>query len=628
MSVAVLLLALTAIPQEIGPPARELARELQAAPRLAGTAGSLRGARFVRGVLEEADWSVELDSRDVCLALPRRLELAVFGAGADPIVRRVDAFDPDADPVADAPKYNAWSASARVRGPVFHAGRGLRADFERLREEGFEFDGKIALAAYGGSYRGVKPELAEAYGCAGVLLYSPPSSDGASRGPVWPDGPWKPGDAAQRGSISQLARAPGDPTTPGWPSPAAGETGRRLDDAERDARLPRIPCLPIGADDAVLIRKRLKAGEEVEVLLDLDVPREVRTIHSVIARLPGAEPGYAIAGNHRDAWVRGAQDAGSGTVSLLRAAQRLGERARDGWKPRHGIVLGFWDAEEFGLIGSTEWAEAHAAEISRDAIAYVNADATVAGTRFNASGTPGLLGPLRAALERVAAPGEDGRNLWEQWSGAGTPRLGLPGSGSDYAVFLHHLGVPVLDVSFSGNSGGQYHTAFDDFEFMERFLDPGWVGHETAGLFLAELLAELAERGLDGFDDAAAAARAASETRAAGEAWLPAEPSERIAVAFDALEHAIRSAGRRPDGAPRFYQALEATEGLPGRPWYRNRLWAPGLETGYAAETLPTLRVAVADGEDALKREVDDLVAAIDDLRSAWEDASAGTAGK
>ncbi len=590
------------------PRARELSRALCAAPRLAGTDGSRRGALWVAAQLERAGFTVTLDERLVLLSLPRRLEFRCVDGDAVRI-ERVESFDPDATPAGDVPTFNAWSASGRVEAGVVTVGRGLRADYEALREQGVDVAGRIALATYGGAYRGVKAEMAEEHGCVGLLLYNDPTEDGPDRGPTWPSGPWKPGWAAQRGAISSLVVAPGDPSTPGWAS--TPDAGRRLDSESLAARLPRIPVLPIGADDAAIV---LGAGDDARVLLDLSVPRELRRIVNVIARLPGTGPGFVVAGNHRDAWVRGAHDAGSGTVSLLRAAERLGARFAAGWRPANGIVLGFWDAEEFGLIGSTEWGEAHEAELVEHAIAYVNADAAVGGTRFHASGTPGLMGSLRTALERVPAPAEpDGErgpaNLWEQWTRDGTTEraLGLPGSGSDFTVFLHHVGLPVLDVSFGGNAGGQYHTRFDDFELMDRFLDPTWEGHEAAGHLLAELLGLFAERGRAAFDPADAARGMARMARAKNRpAALDDEQAERIARAFDAL---ATVAANHPSNAL-FYRELFADGGLRARPWYRNQLWAPGVETGYAAETLPALRAAAAGQE--FERELDALIATVD----------------
>ncbi len=645
--------------------ARTLSLELTAAPRLAGTAGSPASAQLVARHLAEAGWKVEIDRRVVLLSLPRRLEFALFAnaEAADPVMQRIERFDPAAVPPLDVPAYSAWSASARVRAPVVDVGHGLRGDYELLAENDVDVRGKIALARYGRAYRGVKADLAQRHGCVGLLLWNTPEEDGEARGPAWPEGPWKPGSSAQRGSILPLASFPGDPSTPGWPSPAPGDVEpRRLTGVELAAELPAIPCLPIGARDALAIRERLERrvladaglqpGEReplpvgpgpVEVLLDLDVPRELATIQNVIATLPGAGDGLVLAGSHRDAWVRGAQDSGSGCVALLLAAEELGRRSRVGWKPMHTLLLGFWDAEEFGLIGSTEWAEARAASLRERALCYVNADATVSGTQVRVSGTPGMLSVLRGVLARVTPSevdqGAGHESLWEQLSaqaGEGGPELGLPGSGSDFAVFLHHLGMAVLELSFEGNSGGQYHTEFDDFAMLERFLDPGWHGHALCGRALGELLACLSEAPGAGFDAAEAAealarhARACGlETQPDGTSWLGTERAERLEGAFERLSSSLRSArGAAPaPGEAVFYRALEARRGLPGRAWFRNRMWAPRPESGYASETFPTLRVAAREGSESLANELDALAASIEAWALSWRPSAAPAAG-
>jgi N-acetylated-alpha-linked acidic dipeptidase len=312
-------------------------------------------------------------------------------------------------------------------------------------------------------------------------------------------------------------------------------------------------------------------------------------------------------------------------VALLLAAEELGARAREGWAPLHGIALAFWDAEELGLIGSTEWGEAHAEELRRSALAYVNADACVSGTRASASGSPGMLGAVREVLQRLepAPPDRDAGHgdLWEQWSaraGEEGPSLGLPGSGSDFAVFLHHLSVPVVELGFGGNRGGQYHTAFDDFAIVDRFLDPGWHGHALAARALAGLLADLAE-GRRGFDAAEAARTLARLVgREAGTeappAWSGEGRAARLSAALEAL--ALRVEAARSGGAPcdegSFLRALEDRDGLEGRPWFRNRLWSADLDHGYGAELLPGLAAARARGPEALEAELADLIGAID----------------
>ena len=604
-------------PREGGPrECRRLSRELTAHARLAGTVGSETGARFVSRELERAGLEVELDRRVVRLSHPRRVHVSLTTAEGR-VFSRTRVFDRTAIPPGDVPLYNAWSASGRYEGEVLDVGAGLRADYERLVSEGIEVRGKAVLARYGGAYRGVKAELAELFGARALLLYDDPERDGPGQGAVHPTGPWKPGDAAQRGSISPLAIAPGDVSTPGWPSPAPGEKGRRLTDEESDARLPRILCTPLGADEALAIREAIAGDPGWRVNVELDLARELAGIVNVIGRLPGASEDVVVVGNHRDAWVRGAHDAGSGTVALLRAAQLLGERVADGWRPPVTILFAFWDAEEFGLVGSTEWGEAHAEHLAEHGIAYLNADAAVSGLRFSVRGTPGFAALLSDVLGRVPDPAaEDGRTLFDTWSEDGrAPELGLLGSGSDFTVFVHHLGLPALHFALRGNRGGHYHTRFDDFAQMDRFLDPTWAGHETAARFVDELVVELARRGRRAFDAAEAASSLARRVRAAGQErgeegpWLGEERAERIASLLDRLRHQFRSS-RRSD--PRFFQELLSPEGLEGRPWYRNPFWAPSRESGYGAETLPELRAAAREGEEALERSVDELASRLE----------------
>lgn len=619
------LLAIPATAQDSAPPSRRLSLELTRQARLAGTTGSHWGARFVARELELAGWSVEIDARDVLLSLPRRIVIEAYGAEGEgaPLFARTERFDPDASPPGDVPPFNAWSASGSAFAPVIDAGYGLRSDFERLRKLGVPLEGHIALARYGRCYRGVKAQLAEEFGCVGVLLFNDPKDSGAGRGATWPVGPWKPDWAVERGSIAPMAKAPGDPSTPGWASSAPGAEGRRLSAEETDAALPKILCTPIPyreakqllealASVAVVNQDGVASTEQlgpgpVQVQLGIWQPREVRTIYNVIGTLQGEGDDWVIAGNHRDAWVRGAHDAGSGTVALLRAAQHLGERARVGWKPANTLKLCFWDAEETGLVGSTEWAEANEQELRSRCLVYLNGDAVVGGTKFTgASGAPGLLGTLRKALEKVQQVDGSG-NLWEGWvkaAGKKAPKLRLPGSGSDYTVFLHHLALPIIDIGLGGSAGGQYHTKFDDFTQVDRFLDPTWQGHELAGKLFAALLTEFASAGRKGFSEADAAKHMAELSRGSV-SWLGAQRSQQLGDAFGALASAT-TARRAP-----FYERLEAPAGLPGRKWYRNRLWAPGLETGYASKTFPSLRFAALISEEALDFELRSLVQAI-----------------
>ena len=637
---ALLLLLLASPPTPADePPSRGLLLELCRSSRLAGTTGSKISADFVARVMREAGFTVEIDEREVLLGLPRSIHFKILREPNDPrpLAERHETFDPDAIPPTDVPKCLGWAKSGSARGAVVDVGYGQRADFERLKAAGIELTGTIALARYGRDYRGIKVDLAARYGCVAALLFSDPAEDGSGKGPVWPEGPWMPDWEAQRGAISLIGRAPGDPSTPGWGSAHPGEANaRRLSAADYAKSLPTIPAIPIGARDAALILANLgtrtvanERGERgpravgpgpAQVQLVLDQPRDLRRIRNVIARLAGEGELTAIAGGHRDAWVRGAQDNGSGTVMLLRAGQLLGARARSGWKPKNGITLCFWDAEEWGLIGSTEWGEANAAWLAQHAIAYVNADAMVSGVQFSGLwGTPGMLAVSRAVCERQPCiSGLAGAsNLWEEWKlrSKSPPTFALPGASSDFAVFLHHLSLPVLDFGFGGGShGGQYHTTFDDFAFVERYFDPGFKGHEAAGSLCAELLTELALRGARSFDAVEAARAMAEVVRAAGKEekqgaiWLGSERAEKLASAFDDLASASENS---PEPARNIFSALALPNGIPGREWYRNRLWTADLENGYGTETFPTLRSAASRGVTELNAELDTLVLAV-----------------
>ena len=658
------------------PPSRALLLELTRASRLAGTSGSAVGAKFVARTLEEAGFKVEIDSREVLLSLPRSIEFAIYDdAFADrPAVERKEHFDPDAIPAGDVPKCNGWSASGTVRAAVVDAGYGIREDFERLKALGVDVRGAVALARYGKCYRGIKVDLAAQYGCSAVLLFSDPEEDGPAKGPVWPEGPWKPDWDAQRGSINPIAHVPGDPSTPGWPSPKPGtKDARRASADEIREALPQIPCIPVGWRDAKALLAKLatvqvkdKDGREspvpigpgpVQVRIAVDQPRDLRTIRNVVARLPGTSEDTVIGGAHRDSWVRGANDDGAGTVAMLRAAQLLGEKAKSGWTPKRTITLGFWDAEEFGLVGSTEWGEANESWLRAHAVAYVNADTAVNGPRFRgAGGSPGMLAVLRRVLERIppapASPGAkaagDGdapkpRNLWEEWRALvkerakndpekAEPRLGLPGSGSDFTVFVHHLNVPCLEPGFGGSAGGgAYHTTFDDFRYVETYVDPGFVGHETAGRLFAELLAEIADTGTF-FDEVEAErdiARRARETAADCRKDAPESP---LAASLDRVANGLEASAERLGTSPAsetgstLYKKLEAREGLEGRAWFRNRLWAPGLEDGYGSEAFPSLRIAAAKGPEALEAETSWILASLDLAAAPDKHSTAGEA--
>ncbi len=600
---------------------------------------------MVARVLKESGFQVSLDRREVLLSLPRRLSIQAYADGdkTAPMVSRIWNYDPDAIPAGDIPPFNAWSASGLVRAEVLDLGYGTRAEFERLKEARIKIKGTIGIARYGKGYRGSKLALAEEFGCVGLLLFSDPQDDGEGKGATWPQGPWKPPTDAQRGSVGPMDGIPGDPSTPGFPSPEpgrnVGEGQTRLTDFALAQALPKIPCMPIGAVDAMQIvgglgRRRIPDASgkiqsvavgpgPVTVQLEVDAPRELRTITNVVGSLQGTLPGVVMAGNHRDAWVRGAQDAGSGTVTLLRAAQHLAAQVKTGWQPKATIYLAFWDGEEQGLIGSTEWVEQHAGALSQSLHLYINADAAVSGPNFRASGSPGLEPFLaKALIDMQKAEGATGPfPTWLTKQGD-LRKFSLPGSGSDFAPFLHHLGLPVIDISFSGNPGGQYHTAFDNVPMVERFLDPGYENHELAGRTMAAMLTTASELGRNVFSDNHAAREWARRAEDARE-WMGERHAKGIAQAFGRLASKIETVKRKgKEGAalpPMLYRGLLRTEGLPRQPWFRNVLWTPDKKTGYGSKSFPVMHICIDSGSSgALDFEVTRLIKEINALGQQW----------
>ena len=390
--------------------------------------------------------------------------------------------------------------------------------------------GKIVFARYGNSFRGVKAKVAEENGAVGLLIYSDPADDGYMQGDVYPNGPWRPASSAQRGSVQYLFQYPGDPLTPGKPSiPGVAEVKDRRGDRPYHAFLcnqshmeMRVNCWRLCADRCghaafkVDFLSPITWGEpdDVRVHLKTDMDYQIRKIWNVIARIEGKEEKdrWVIMGNHRDAWTFGAVDPNSGTTAMLEAARGFGQLLKNGWKPRRTIVLCSWDGEEYGLIGSTEWAEEYANELREKAVAYLNMDAAVSGANFGASSVPSLWKLVRGATRDVRDP-KTGKTIYQQWqdrareprpdpelsdaeTGTDTAiaeaRIGALGSGSDYTPFLQHLGIASLDMGFGGDYG-VYHSAFDSFHWMARFGDPTFAYHVAAAQLWGTVAMRLAD---------------------------------------------------------------------------------------------------------------------------------------
>src|SRR6202142_1812966 len=421
----------------------------------------------------------------------------------------------DGDPLPDDPRvvtpYNGMSAAGDAEAEVVYANYGSPADFDKLKQMNIDVRGKIAIVRYGENFRGVKAFVAQERGAAGVIIYSDPKDDGYYRGDAYPKGPWRPASGVQRGSVGFMFQFPGDPTTPGVASTPTLPDDKRVAPSASE-QLPKIPVTPLSYADAAPILEHLGGPPSprewqgalpftyhvgpgpAKVKMHLKQDYQFRTIWDVIGKVPGTSSPdeWVVAGNHRDAWVYGAVDPNSGTAAMLETVHGIGELLKSGWKPKRTIVFASWDAEEEGLMGSTEWGEEHTQELA-NAAAYFNMDVAVSGKKFGASAEPTLKEFIREITKAIPSP--QGGTVYAEWKKSMRPKddyhpgensrapaaevsgdvpVGDLGSGSDYSVFLQHLGVPSTDIGSSG-SYGVYHSAFDNFAWFKKFGDPDFL---------------------------------------------------------------------------------------------------------------------------------------------------------
>ena len=641
--------------------ARKWLAALTEEPHVAGTPAEKKLAEYVDARFLEFGLSSEIVRYDVFLNHPLHVSLKLVAPVEEDLKLREDAYDVDKDSTHEGmfPAFHGYGASGKAEGQVVYANYAVPADFTRLEAMGISVAGKIVLARYGGAFRGLKVKEAQDRGALGVLIYSDPRDDGYMAGEVYPDGPMRPPSAIQRGSVLFLSHVPGDPSTPGWPStPGAKRLARG-----QMTNVPKIPSLPIAYAEAEKILRRL-GGPVVpsewqgglpftyrigpggaRVAMDVRMDEGLKPIYNVIATIPGSlEPDKKIIlGNHRDAWTHGAVDPNSGTAAQLEVGRALAAALKTGWRPKRTIILASWDAEEYGLVGSTEWAEANAADLQKNAVAYLNGDAVVTGSTLNMSGSPSLLAIAAEVARDIPDPTRGGsvgagwtsrqRSAWAQaapidLTGTDTavfkPRLAPLGSGSDYTVFLDHLGIPSFDFSFSG-SYGVYHSVYDNFRWMEKYGDPGFHYHAAGARLWAVLAMRLAAADVVPlryasyaqdmqFDLDTLRRDVIRRARTADPKTAFSPDFSEIVTALQDLRTAGEAADRAADTAVKGGDAaavrrINATltsvesafldpKGLPGRPWFRHMLIGPGLTTGYAPWPFPALQEAV-EAKDA-----------------------------
>jgi len=593
-------------------------------PHVAGTPESRSIAEELERRLRAMGLATELRRYEAYLSNPKKIAIHLTQPErrALPVFEPSDRRDPDTSNRKLTPGFVAYSASGHVTAPVVYVNYGLPADYAALEANGIAVRGRIALARYGKVHRAVKVHAAEERGVVGILIYSDPADDGAAQGEVWPEGAWRAPAFVQRGNAKYSWFWHGDPLTPGV---AATATAKRLDPRSAPT-LPKIPAAVLSAAAGQEIRSRLSgAGPGPAVVaMDVAMTNRLRPIYDVIARIEGREEPdrEVILGTHHDAWTFGGVDPGSAAASVLELARALSELRKGGWQPRRSIVFAFWDAEEYGLIGSTEYAEDRGAELRERAVAYVNTDYYLAG-RLEAGGTASL----RDLMDSVVGEKVD---------------LAPLGSGADFVPFQDHLGLPALSIEYGiPGSYGAYHSAYDTRQWMLRFGDHDWA----YGVRLADLLGRIVLRlasapilpfhftrtaqALVGYVDQLETlhrdAGAPLTELGLGSTRAKLAALAEAAGAFEAL--ASRAASLAPPVRREINDRLLRAETGFARPdgesWYRHVVYGWDIYSLYSGDTLPTLRAAIVRADaGAVARERNRLERA---LASAASELAAAT---
>ncbi len=486
----------------------ETIKDLSAVPHHVGSAGGKSVAENILAKYKSWGWDAQLEIYQVLFPTPKTRVLEMLSPTVFKALLKEPALKEDATSgqSEQLPTYNAWSADGDVTADLVFVNYGLPSDYDKLDELGIDVKGKIVIAKYGQSWRGIKPKVAQEHGAIGCIIYSDPKDDGYFQGEVYPKGAFKNEYGVQRGSIMDMVIYPGDPLTPNI---GATENAKRLNRLEAP-NLLKIPVLPISYHDAQPLLEALEGPVapaewrgalpftyhigpgKTKVHLKVDFDWSLKPAYNVIAKIKGSQypDQWVIRGNHHDAWVNGANDPISGMAAIMEEAQAIGQLVKGGWKPKRTLVYCAWDAEEPGLIGSTEWVEDHAKELQQKAVIYINSDGNGRGF-LNVDGSHALENLVTEISKEVKDP-QTGVSVFEREransaikaSGAKDKKEAISknkftveamGSGSDYSSFIQHLGIPSLDFGFGGeNAGGEYHSIYDSYDDYRRFKDSGF----------------------------------------------------------------------------------------------------------------------------------------------------------
>jgi len=619
-----------------------------AEPRIAGTPGNQRLIEILANQFDRLGLEVERHAFDAYLSHPVDAELQIVASGDEddagelPITLAIKEQDVPDDPYTDHPDltfgFNAYAASGDVTGEVVYANYGTKEDFETLKELGVDVEGRIVIARYGRNYRGFKAKFAQQAGAIGLIMYTDPADSGYGRGVPYPEGGYANETSIQRGSIKTLPY-PGDPLTPGR---EASKDAKRLD--PEHLALPKIPVQPVGWASAQEIMSRmngrpvphdiyrkwqgglpfayrLTGGDELHVRVRIKQERDLHTCTNVIGKLVGEKwpKQKIIIGCHFDAWSFGAGDPHAGTIVMYEIAKSFATAAQQGRRPARTIVFANWDAEEYGIIGSTEWVEANADDLFENAVAYINLDMAAMGPNFRSSSSPTLKSVLTHAVQGVPQPGaDDGVTVAEQWIGSrDEPDFGALGGGSDHVGFYCHLGVPSCSLGAGGSPGVSYHSNYENLHWYREVVGDDYEPALMLTRIGNNLAAQLAGATILPINPL----RYARDTRAHLKKMQQRAESNDVSIEMTELRDVIDSFETAAEQTMRsLRQAAQADlsaqtiervndrllqlertwldeSGLPDRPWYRSLYAASDPVSGYAADMLPALRTAVDTGE-------------------------------
>ena len=614
---------------------------LTSEPHLASTPEDRKTAEYVAQKFRAAGLETEIVPYRVLMNQPKTVRVEAYDSSGKLLMSGPTREHVDGDPYQDDPRvvmpFSGSSGSGDVTAEVVYANYGRLEDFDHLAAQHIDLHGKIVLVRYGANFRGVKVYLAEQRGAMGVLIYSDPHDDGYYKGDAYPIGPWRPETSVERGSVQYIFKYSGDPETPGVASTLDLPDSARVSPYGSQ---PHIISIPLSYYDAAPILQALRGpsvpqewqgalpfryhlgqvggqgGVRVHLVSVQDYQR--RIIWDVIGKIKGTEypDEWVVVGNHRDAWVYGAVDPSSGTAAMLEAVHGLGALTKQGWRPKRTIVIASWDAEEEGLIGSTEWVEQNAQALEH-AVAYFNTDVAVAGADFSASAVPSLKQFLRELTRSVPSP--LGGTVYQQWrmksAGASNAapeageeiHVGDLGSGSDFTPFFQHIGVPSTDIGSDGPYG-VYHSVFDNYAWFTLNADPNFVYLQEMARVLGLEALRMADADVLPYDYVAYAAAISSYIDAAknkaGDAGLGTldfsavqAAAARFSVAAERAHGAqVSASGDLAKLNLALRQAetgLISEQGLPNRPWYRHTIYAPGEFTGYSAVVIPGVNEAI-----------------------------------